>query len=662
MEQYRDAKEAFPDAILFFRLGDFYEMFNDDAVVASEALSLTLTSRNKGSEDPVPMAGVPYHSAHGYLSKLLAAGHKVAICEQMGDPKQIKGLVPRQVVRVLTPGLLTDDGQLEAKQNNYLCAIDDAGHHDGRYGFALLDLSTGELRAAVIEGGALVLAEVARADPSEALLPGDLGALRASVAMASPRTPLREDEPLDDEAVRPLLDEGVASPLYDEATAHHDPLAVRAAARALRFAGHNLPMAVLPVRRITPHTPDACMRIDEAAQAHLELVRGAGGTKQGSLLDVIDLTVTAAGGRRLRRQLLSPLLDVAAIRRRLDAVELFVSQPRVRDDLRAILKRVGDIERLTVRASLGEATPRDLGRLRDSLGAIPDALAVLGSVPALDGDASGLALDVDPCAALHGELVRALVADPPAQARDGGIFAEGFDPELDELRALRQGGTELLAEHEARLRNETGIGSLKVRYTRAFGWYIEVTRTHLDKVPERWRRRQTLTNAERYLDDELEDLADKLSHGEERFALREAELFEALVARVAQDDEGLKTLAAVVAQWDVAATLAEVAHRHDYVRPQVDEGDVLALEDARHPVVERYVARGQFVPNDTLLDLGGERLWLVTGPNMAGKSTFLRQVALITLMAQIGSFVPAERAHVGVVDRIFTRIGASDDL
>jgi DNA mismatch repair protein MutS len=667
MLQYRDAKEAYPDAILFFRLGDFYEMFNDDAVVAAEELQLTLTSRNKGSEDEVPMAGVPVHAAHNYLSKLLVAGHKVAICEQIGDPSKIKGIVPRKVVRVLTPGLLTDDDQLDARRNNYLCSVDDAEAGDDRYGIALLDLSTGELSAGIVEGKAMVVAEIARAEPSETLLPRSLSELRNAVALAVPKTPIREDGDLAEDAVRPNLDESVARPLYEDAVASHPTGALRAAARALRFATHYLPDTTLPVRRIARHAPDAVMRIDETAQTHLELLRGAEGTKKGSLLDVVDATVTPPGARRLRRQLVTPLLDVAGIRRRLDAVELFLENPRAREELRGVLRQVGDLERLAVRASLREASPRDLRRMATSLEAAPQALAAIRSIAALATDGlppedTVLALDVDLLEPLRQLLNRALVDEPPAHTRDGGMIREGFDGELDELRALRKSGTELLSALESRYREETQIGSLKVKYTRAFGWYIEVTKAHLDKVPDHWRRRQTLTASERYLDDELEELADKLGHAEERYDEREARLFSELVDDVAKEAEPLRFLAAAIAQWDVSSALAEIAHRHDYVRPEIDESERLELIDARHPVVERYVPTGQFVPNDTRLDTEDERLWIVTGPNMAGKSTLMRQVATCCILAQMGSFVPAQRAQIGVVDRVLSRVGASDNL
>ncbi len=665
MRQYKEAKEAFPDAILFFRLGDFYEMFNDDAVVAARELSITLTSRSKSSPQPVPMAGVPYHSAHGYLARLIAAGHKVAICEQMGDPSQIKGIVPRKVVRVLTPGLLTDTDQLDAKANNFLCAVEgDPDTPDG-WGLSWLDLSTGELQACALQSSAMLVAELARADPSETLIPAAVKeTLEPSIQQALPRTAVRTDDDLPPD-VRPWLDESVAVPLFEDAQRLHPDVAVRAAARALRFARRYLPDTELPVRRVGHYDPRGRLHIDETAQRHLELTKGADDrTKKGSLLETIDQTVTAAGGRLLRRWLLAPLIDVAAIRRRHDAVELFVRHPRTRADLREALRRVGDVERLATRASLGEATPRELGALGQSLMAVPDALRIIGEVVSQEvgGAGEALKLDVDPLKPLAALLARALVDEPPANTRDGGMIREAYDDELDEYRSLRTSGKEVIKALEARLREQTTIPSLKVKHTRAFGWYIEVTKAHLDKVPDTWRRRQTLTGSERYLDDELEAVADKVSSAEERYAERESALFADLVSQVAAQGEGLRALAAAVAEWDVYAALSELAHERDYCRPAIDDGDELVLTDARHPVVERFVPAGRFVPNDTHLSLSGERQWIITGPNMAGKSTLMRQVALNVILAQMGSFVPAREARVGVVDRVLSRVGASDNL
>jgi DNA mismatch repair protein MutS len=663
MRQYDDAKRAHPDAILFFRMGDFYEMFHDDAVAVSRLLNLTLTSRDKDGPDPVPMAGVPHHAAHGYIAKLLALGHKVAICEQMADPSKVKGIVPRQVVRVVTPGLVTDEGQLDARANNYLVAVEPIApvEQGGGFGVALLDLSTGELSAAVAPDTATLLAEIARAEPREVLLAPGLDDFVAAARVVLPRAAFRADEPLDDGAVDAAIDGAVEEPIAEQARREHPLAAVRSAARALRFAKRCTPGAHIPVRRITPYDPVHTLRIDEVAQAHLEIVRASDGGRKGSLLDVMDATVTPAGARLLRRRLLAPLYDVAQIRRRLDEVELFVLHARARADLREALAGVGDLERLVVRALIREATPRDLGGLRDGLLAAPRAKAAVRTIPE-PAAAEALGAMVDECADVAEMLARMLVDRPPPIAREGGILREGADAEVDELRALQKHGTEAMAALEGELREKTGIPSLRIRFTRVFGWYVEVTKTHLGKVPAEFRRKQTVAGGERFTTDALDDLADKVEHAEARALEREIEIFEGLVRRVAAEATRIRALAERLAAWDVASALADVAHRYDFARPDVNAGERIAIEDGRHPVVERYAAAGRFVPNDTALDTAGERLWLVTGPNMAGKSTLMRQVAHIVLLAQAGSYVPARAATIGLVDRILSRVGASDNV
>jgi DNA mismatch repair protein MutS len=661
MRQHEEAKASHPDALLFFRLGDFYEMFGDDAVVCSKALGITLTSRNKANPDEDPMCGVPYHAAHGYIAKLLALGHKVALCEQMGDPSKIKGIVPRQVVRVVTPGLITDTDQLDARENHYLVAVD-AGEGEAHvFGLALLDLSTGELLVARIEGAASLLGEIVRADPREIIFASGLDDLKSAAALSLPRAALRDDEALDTATITDLIDGTVDAPLAEAALAAHPLLAVRAAARALRFARHCTPGQKIPVRRLVAHDPSSALRIDETAEIHLELVRAVDGTRTGSLLDVIDGTVTPTGARLLKRRLLAPLLDVGAIRRRLDEVEIFVTNARARGELREALRGIGDLERLSTRATLREVTPREMGGLRDGLLAAPRAVAAVAAIPD-PGAAELLGVDVDTVDDVAARLLAALVDRPPPHARDGGMIRPGYDAALDASQTLQKNGAEMIVALEAELRASTGAGSLRIRYTRVFGYYIEVTKTHLAKVPPAWRRKQTVAGAERFTSDVLDDLADKIEHAESRAMEREAELFEALVTQVAAAAERIRKLARVLAGWDVAAGLADVAHRHDYARPHVDASDAIAITDGRHPVVERYAAAGRFVPNDTTLDLAAERLWLVTGPNMAGKSTLMRQVALIVILAQMGSYVPAREARIGVVDRVLSRVGASDNL
>ncbi len=657
MQQFAEAKAAHPDAVLFFRMGDFYEMFYDDAIYVSKALSLTLTSRSK--EENVPMAGVPFHAAHGYIAKLLALGQKVAICEQIGDPSKIKGIVPRKVVRVVTPGLVTEVDQLDAKNNCFLAVAD--GEGQGPFGLALLDLSTGELAATIVPDTAALIAEIGRADAREILLPSALAELRAAAESVAPRAAVRADDPIEDDDVGRAIDDAVEVPFSADALRDHPLACVRAAARAIRFAKRCTPEAALPVRRIAPYDPSAALCIDETAQLHLELVRASDGGAKGSLLGTIDATITPAGARLLRRRLLAPLKDLHAIRERLDQVELFVRHARVRAELRDALAGIGDLERLSVRTSLGEATPRDLGGIRDGLAAAPFAVAAIRTIPEPSA-AAQLGAEVDLCPDLGSRLAAMLVDKPPPHAREGGVIRDGADAALDEQRRIKQSGTELIAALEQKLREQTGATSLRIRYTSVFGYYIEVTKTHLAKVPATWRRKQTVAGGERYTNAELDDLADRVTHADERALARETELFRALVSEAGASAERVRTLASALASWDVASALADVAHRFDYARPEVDAGDAIVIEDGRHPVVERYAAEGRFVPNDTRLDLGGERLWLITGPNMAGKSTLMRQVALIVILAQMGAYVPARAARIGIVDRVLSRVGASDNL
>jgi DNA mismatch repair protein MutS len=656
MQQHADAKRAHPDAIVFFRLGDFYEMFGEDAIVGAKALDLTLTSRNKGKPDEVPMAGVPHHAAPAYIARLLALGHKVALCEQMADPATVKGIVPREVVRVITPGLVTDHDQLDSDSNNWLCAVE----LGASIGFSLLDVSTAELRAAEIADAGSLLAELSRAVPREVLFGGDeeqARSLAEAVALVVPRAARRFDVELAESALSEQLGD-----LAAEAGRFGAPVA-RAAARALRYVRACNPGVALPFRRFTTYDPQTTLAVDPTAQAHLELVTSVSGSREATLLGVLDRTRTPAGARLLRRRILAPLLDVEGIRRRLDRVELFVVHTRLREDLASALSGVGDLERLSMRAALGEATPRDLGALRDGLGAAARATLVASSVKeAAEREALGLEEPLDCVEDLREKLAAALVERPPSQLKDGGVFAAGFDAELDELDALRRHGAERMVELEARLREQTNIGTLKVRYTRVFGWYIEVSKGQATRAPSEWRRKQTVASGERYTDDELDDLADRITTAEERHRLRELELFRELVDVARAASERIGRLSERLARWDVAAGLAEVAHRYDYARPAVDDSDRIEIRDGRHPVVERLAARGRFVPNDVVLDLEGERLWLVTGPNMAGKSTLLRQVALTVVMAQLGSYVPARSARIGIVDRVSSRVGASDNL
>lgn len=659
MQQHAAAKRAYPDAIIFFRLGDFYEMFGDDAVLVSRLLDLTLTSRSRGKPDEVPMAGVPHHAAHTYITRLLELGHKVAICEQMADPALTRGIVPREVVRVVTPGLVTDEQQLVATSNNFLAAAEVSS---ARVGLALLDISTGELSAAEVRDVAQLLGALTRAAPREVLIgvsdehPSEALEAALNAVRASGSGAVRTDPSIDEAAARSALAE-----LHGDAE-HMGIAGRRAVARVLRFARACNPGVELPVRRIARWDPEQALVIDRTAQAHLELVESPAG-RSATLLSAIDETITPPGARLLRRRLLAPLLDVERIRRRLDQVELFVLHARVRSELRAHLREVGDLERLAMRAALGESTPRELGALRDGLAAAEQCVRLLETLDVESRQVLGLGAEpVDVVAELGEALALALVARPPAIPKEGQVFQSGFDHELDELDSLKKTGAEHMVQLESELREKTSINGLKIRYTRVFGWYIEVTRAHAARVPAEFRRKQTVATGERYTTPELDDLADRITHAEERHRQRELELLRGLVARAGGASERIRGLAARVARWDVAQGLAEVAHRHDYARPNVDDSDTLLVRDGRHPVVERLAAAGRFVPNDVELSASRERLWLVTGPNMAGKSTFLRQVALIAILAQMGSYVPARTARIGLVDRVLSRVGASDNL
>ena len=658
MQQHAEAKRAHPDAIVFFRLGDFYEMFGDDAVVAAPLLELTLTSRNKGKADEIPLAGIPHHAAAGYIARLLSLGHKVAICEQMADPAKCKGIVPRQVVRVITPGLVTEREHLESSANNFLAALEVT---EGAVGVSLFDFSTGELLSAELPDVPSALAELSRARPREILVGFESDAARPGVfeaVSALGRAALREDAALAEaEAVQALGELGQdAAPLPAAAR--------RAVARALRFARACNPGVELPARRIARWEPATLLAIDRVAQSHLELVESVSGRREATLLGVLDATNTPMGARLLRRRLLAPLTDIERIRRRLDLVESLVVHARLREELTGELGQVGDIERLAVRSSLRAATPRDLGALRDGLLAARATTNVLESVadPGLRETLGLTAAGLDTVPELAALLESALVARPPAQPKDGEIFKPEFDAELAELSQLRKSGTERMVELEARLKQETGIATLKVRFTRVFGWYIEVSRGQSGRVPEHYRRKQTVATGERYSTPELDELADRIAQAEELHRERELSLLNELGAQAARESERVKTLAREIARVDVAASMAHTAHRYDYARPTVDASDQIVIRDGRHPVVERLAAQGRFVPNDVDLDLERERLWLITGPNMAGKSTLLRQVALSVILAQMGSFVPARSARIGVVDRVLSRVGASDNL
>lgn len=670
MRQYQEVKSQHEDAILFFRMGDFYEMFFNDAVVASRALELTLTSRDKKSQQPVPMCGVPHHAAHNYIRRLLELGHKIAICDQVEDPKLAKGLVRREVTQIITPGVVLDTDHLEAKTNNFLLALTADPQKSKRFGMAALDLSTFELRMTEVEELSGVGDELARLQPQEIIFPqrntieniiAPLKELRPSVWQAKPNELF--GPPIDNEKL--ILEISAATSLTElELTGM--PLAIEAGAAALRYAAATQPQSKLPVCRILRYRPQEYLQFDEATINNLELFESLmERRRRGSLLSILDETITAMGGRLLRRMLSMPLLQVEAIRRRLDAVEFLVEQTSVRQQLREALREIYDLERLTSRVVLGVATPRELGRLGQSLIKLPELAQILGrsvaqtleqQIPKLLSCPADLLTDVAT------KINVALVEDPPVVTKDGGIIRAGYHADLDELIDLAEGGKSKILAIESRERERTGISSLKVRFNRVFGYYIEVTRANLRNVPDDYQRKQTLANAERFITPELAEYEAKVLGAEERRIEIEIQLFEELRRAVAAEAQRLTAVAHWVASLDALSGLAEVAQRYDYVRPEIDDNSLLDIKEGRHPVVERFLPVGQFVPNDVELNPDEGRMLILTGPNMAGKSTVMRQTALIALMGQMGSFVPAQSARLGIVDRIFTRVGASDNL
>lgn len=654
MKQHAAAKSAHPDCVVFFRLGDFYEMFGEDAVLVARELDLTLTSRNKGKLDEIPMAGVPHHAAHGYIARLLTKGHKVAICEQMADPATVKGIVPREVVRVITPGTWNSDEQIRSSENNWLCSIE--LDEDG-VGVGLLDLGTAELMAAVVPDLAAALSEIGRAGPREILVSPNpdtasvIDALKEVVGSVQ----VRVGDELDSPRVRAALsgiDVGAV-----------DGLAARAAARALAFARECYRGKSFPVWRVALWNPSGVLGLDRATQRHLELTESTVGDQRATLLSVIDRTGSPGGARLLRRRLLAPLTDVRSIRRRLDEVETLVKNPTVGAKVRKGLAQIGDLERLVVRGSLGEATPRDLGNVRRGLIHAAEVIEHLRGLPDLESrKIFQVDEDVDLVPELRDRLIEAMVERPPTQVKEGAVFQSGFDQLLDELSELRVSGNQKMASLEQRLREETQIPNLRVKFTRVFGWYVEVSRGHVGKVPDDWRRKQTVASGERFTLERLDDLSEQLQSADERFRARELELLQMLGDELASAASRIHRLSAQLSAIDVAAALAHVAAEFDYCRPDVDDSDVLLIVDGRHPVVERLSASGRFVPNDVCLETKKSHLWLVSGPNMAGKSTFLRQVAQCVILAQTGSYVPAKSARIGVVDRVLSRVGASDNL
>jgi len=683
--QYLEIKRQHPDAILFFRLGDFYEMFDGDAETAARELDLVLTSRSSGKDHRVPMCGVPYHAAEGYIAKLIARGYKVALCEQIGT-ETVNGLMPREVVRIFTAGTVIEPGMLDATRNNYLAAVAREGE---KAGLAYIDISTGEFATTQIDTQRRLVEELSRLAVAELLLPDGEQALLSELT-AVPAVSRLPNWRFEEGQARQTLQRHFEVSSLDAFGCQGKPLAVRAAGAILAYLQETQKEAVRQIQRLATYNTDGFMALNSATRRNLELTESLTGQENQSLLAVLNRTVTTMGARLLRRRLTQPLLDLSTLYQRLDRVDAFFQNGRLRAEIRAQLKNLPDLERLTNRVINGSASPRDLDNIARVLAVVPDLLAlrplrqaqgaaaeraspdvaspdVASTSSATDRTDSvvasldGLFNQLDPCPETAALIHRAIADDAPPQLGKPGVIRPGLSAELDGVVNSTAHARQWVAQLEPRERERTGISSLKVGFNKVFGYYIEVTKANSRLVPDDYIRKQTLTNAERYITPELKEYETLILNAEERILEIERRVFTEVCQQVAVAAKRLLLLADALAQLDVAAGLAEVAAVQNYVRPQLNQHDELIIRDGRHPVVERALKLERFVPNDSAFD-HKERIQIVTGPNMSGKSTYLRQVALIVLMAQVGSFVPASEARIGLVDRIFTRIGAHDEL
>ena len=663
MRQYLDVKRQHRDAIVVFRMGDLYEMFYEDAVAAARVLELTLTSRAKdASGTAIPMCGVPFHALDAYLGRLIRKGYRVAICDQVEDPRKAKGIVKREVTRVVSPGTFTEASYLDAREPAFLAALAFGTGPNPSIGIAFLDTSTGEFAATECHGPgarAAAGAELAVIRPKELLVADDADATDLLPAFATVRVTRVDGWTFETTRARETLTSQFRVASLAGYGLDGAALATSAAGAIVDYLRSTQQGDLTHVRDITLRSAADALAIDPVTLRHLNVVEGVDGGREGSLLDAIDRTITAMGGRQLRAWLLRPLVTVERIQDRLDAVEDFAFRTTERAKLRDTLKGVHDVERLMARISLGTGGPRDVAGLGQSLALLPRVRMLLGelSAPLI----RSLVAEIDDLADVRGDIDATLVETPPALARDGGMIRDGVDPELDELRAISRGGKTAIAAMEDAERARTGINSLKVRYNRVFGYYIEISRSNLDAVPADYIRKQTVVGGERFITPGLKEFEEKVLTADERILARELDLFERLRRRVIAEAGRVLDSARALAALDALAGLADTAASANFTKPVVHAGAEFAATDVRHPVVERHVS-GAFVPNDVQLDDGSRQLIVLTGPNMGGKSTFLRQTALLAVLAQAGSFVPARSAKLSVVDRIFARVGASDNI
>ncbi|UCE46172.1 MAG: DNA mismatch repair protein MutS [Methanobacteriota archaeon] len=662
MDQYFRIKEQHSDCLLLFRLGDFYEMFGDDAVIGSKELEITLTSRDKGKKEKIPLCGVPWHALDSYLPKLLSKGYKVAICEQLEDPKKSKGLVDRGVVRIVTPGTVLEGSALDSRMNNYLMALVD---RDGVFGMAFVDVSTGEFVTTEADGEdaeGKVLTELAQRRPREIIVPKSLklGALKNELNNSDTRVTEIEDYCFMSESAEPLIRRHFKLQSIDGLGLSGKAGAISSAGAVLRYLESTQMRDLEFLTRPKFYSLSDKLVLDQTTLRNLEVVRNVrDSSEDDTLVSVLDHTLTPMGSRKLRKWLIEPSMHIETISDRLDAVQEMVSHTHLRMDVGASLRSVRDLERLMVRVAHGSANARDLQGVKVCLEAVQPLRQSLSKVKVrkLKEISSGLT-DVADVLQLLG---RSISDDPPVSLKDGGIIRDGFDADLDEIRKTSREGKKWIANLERTERERTGIKNLRLGFNNVFGYYIEVSKSNLKKVPSDYIRKQTLSTGERYVTPELKQKEESILAAQERMHTLEYDVFARVREEVSKHGEEIRGIAAAISDLDALRSFAEAAVSYGYARPIVDDGDSIVLKDARHPIVERVLG-GSFIPNDVELNTSKDRLVILTGPNMAGKSTYLRQVAHIVVMAQAGSFVPAAEARLGLVDRIFTRVGAFDDL
>lgn len=662
MQQYIETKKQYPDCILFYRLGDFYEMFFEDALEASKALEITLTGKSCGLEEKAPMCGVPYHAVEGYLNKLVSKGYKVAICEQMEDPKQTKGIVKREVVRIVTPGTNLNIQSMEEGKNNYLLCI---AWFSGKIGISIADVTTGDYSLTEVEDERKLLDEINKYMPSEIicndafLVSGiDIEDLRGRLGIT---VYALENYYFDETGCRECLEDHFHVTSLTGLGIEDFPNGMIAAGSLLQYLYENQKTSLEHFTHLSPYLTSRYMLLDSSTRRNLELTETLREKqKRGSLLWVLDKTKTAMGARMLRSFLEQPLIDLKEMQKRLDAVEELCGNAVERDEIREYLNPIYDLERLLGKVSYKTANPRDFLALYSSLSMLPHIKTVL-SDQASDA-LREIEQQLDAMTDIAFLIEQSIVEEPPISIRDGGIIKEGFDAEIDKLRHAKTEGKTWLAQLEEEDRERTGIKNLRIKYNKIFGYYFEVTNSYKELVPEDYVRKQTLANAERYTTPRLKELEDMILNAEDKLCTLEYDAFCRIREAVAGQIERIQKTAKAIARLDVFASLSIVAERNHYVRPKLNEKGIIDIKDGRHPVVEQMITNDMFIANDTYLDNNRNCISIITGPNMAGKSTYMRQSALIVLMAQIGSFVPAKKADIGIVDRIFTRVGASDDL